>query len=98
MAFAVLTTVKVQPGAIDGLAELFEATNRDLVAVHDDWLGAMFTANRDTNEVTVIARWRHAASYETLRSSPEFEATMAQFARLFAGPPNVSINEILVEM
>ena len=98
MAFAVLTRVKVRPGSIDGLAELFASTNRDLVADHDDWLGAWFTANRTENEVTVIAHWRDANSYEKLRNSTEFQSTMARFAEEFAGPPMVSINEILVEM
>ena len=96
--FAVLTTVEVSEGSIDELAGLFDATNRELVAGHDDWLGAWFTANRATNEVTVIAHWRDAKSYEVLRNSEEFQATMAQFAQKFAGPPKVSINEILVQM
>lgn len=96
--FAVLTRVKVEEGSIDELAQLFDATNRALVAGHDDWLGAWFTANRDTNEVTVIARWRDAASYERLRASDSYQATMARFARKFLGPPEVSINEVLVEM
>ena len=96
--FVVLTTVKVKDGSIDGLAELFDATNRDLVAGHDDWLGAWFTANRETDEVTVIAQWRDASSYGLLRDSEEFQATMAKFAQQFIGPPRVSINEVLVEM
>ena len=96
--FAVLTTVKVQPGSIDGLAALFDETNRSLVAGHEAWLGAWFTANREASEVTVIARWRDADSYQRLRSSDAFQATMAQFAAKFAGPPAVSVNEVLVEM
>lgn len=96
--YAVVTTVEVQPGSIPELAALFDETNRDLVADHDDWLGAWFTANHDTNTVTVIARWTDAGSYDLLRSSPDFEATMARFAARFAGPPSVSVNEILVEM
>lgn len=96
--FAVITTVKVNEGSLDELARLFDATNRKLVAGHDDWLGAWFTANRATSELTVIAQWREASSYEALRDSKEFQATMAQFAQKFDGPPEVSINEILVQM
>lgn len=96
--FAVLTTVKVSEGSIDELAGLFDATNSGLVAGHDDWLGAWFTANRVTNEVTVIAQWRDVSSYEVLRNSEGFQTTMALFAQRFAGPPKVSINEILVQM
>jgi quinol monooxygenase YgiN len=98
MVFAVLTTVQVRPGSVDALAALFDSTNRDLVAGHDDWLGAWFTANRAEGEVTVIARWRDADSYEELRNSPEFAAAMGRFAEEFTGPSRVSVNEILVEM
>lgn len=96
--YAVLTTVRVQEGSIAELAALFDATNRALVADHDDWLGAWFTANEADSEVTVIARWRSAASYERLRTSDAFQQTMQEFATRFAGPPVVRVNEILVEM
>ena len=98
MVYAVLTTVQVLRDSIDSLANLFDETNRPLVAGHEDWLGAWFTANRDTDEVTVVARWRSADSYQALRNSPEFQATMAEFAKAFTSPPKVSVNEILVEM
>lgn len=96
--FAVITRVAVEPGSIDELAALFDQTNRDLVAGHDDWRGATFTANRETNEVTVIAHWTDPESYNRLRSSEEFGKIMGRFAARFTGPPEVSINEILVEM
>lgn len=96
--YVVITRVPVEEGAIDELAELFDATNRELVAGHEDWLGAWFTANRETGEVTVMARWSDADAYHRLRESPEFQATMARFAERFTGPPTVSVNELLVEM
>ena len=98
MAFAVVTRVKVRPGSIDALAALFDSTNRELVAGHDDWLGAWFTADRSEDEVTVIAHWRAAESYERLRNSPDFQQTMAGFAKEFVELPTVTINEILVQM
>lgn len=96
--FSVPTTVAVEQGSIDELARLFEATKRALIASHDDWLGAWFTANRETNEVVVIAQWRDAAPYGRLRDSTEYEAALAQFADRFVGPPQVSVNEVLVQM
>ena len=98
MTFAVVTTVKVNPEAIDRVAALFDETNRDLVAGHDDWLGAWFTADRERGEITVIARWRDPSSYQVLRESPEFQSTMARFAEDFLEQPRVSVNEILIEM
>ena len=53
--YAVITRVAVEPGSIDELAALFDETNRDLVAGHDDWKGATFSANRETNEVTAVS-------------------------------------------
>jgi len=96
--YVVVTTVSVRPESIDELARLFDDTNRALVAGHDDWLGADFTANRAAGTVTVIARWRRPESYERLSGSDEFRATMARFAPHFLAPPEVSINEVLVEM
>ncbi|MDJ0771668.1 MAG: antibiotic biosynthesis monooxygenase [Ilumatobacter sp.] len=96
--FTVTTVVPVEPESIDDLARLFDDTNRALVAEHDDWLGAWFTADRATNRVTVIARWRDPASYQRLRESAEFRTVMERFETRFTGPPTVTINEVLVEM
>ena len=96
--FVVVTTIEVEPGSIDTLAELFDATNHELVAGHDDWIAAYFTANREMNTITVIAHWKNPDSYAILRSSPEFQSTMARFAEHFVSPPQVSVNEVLVEM
>lgn len=98
MPWFVTTTVLVSPDAIDDLAALFDETNRDLVATHDDWLGASFTANRKTGEIRVVARWSNPASYEALRSSDEYAATMARFAPSFRSKPDITITEVLVEM
>ena len=98
MTYLVTTQVPVSPGAIDSLARLFDETNRDLVAAHDDWLGATFSANRETGEIRVIARWRSAESYQALRDSTAYVETMAKFVPSFTGPPVVTITEVLVEM
>jgi quinol monooxygenase YgiN len=96
--FAVITTVEVEPGSIPELAALFDSSNRELVAGHADWLGAWFTANHERSEITVIARWANADSYERLRAGDDFQQVMSQFAAKFVRPPSVSINEILVQM
>ena len=98
MTYLVTTQVPVSPEDIDRLALLFDETNRDLVATHDDWLGATFSANRETGEIRVIARWRDPQSYQRLRESKAFGDAMARFAPSFLGPPVVTVSEILVEM
>jgi quinol monooxygenase YgiN len=97
MDHVVITRVEVEEGSIDELAELFDRSNRELVSGHEDWLGAWFTANRETNEVTVLARWKDPTSYQRLRESDDFAAVMAQFAQRFVAPPVVSVNQLLVE-
>lgn len=98
MTVVVLTTIPVREGSIDEVARRFEETNPPLVADQADWLGAWFTGSRERSEITNIALWRSAESYEQLRRSEAFQATMSQFSDLFVGPPTVSINELLVEM
>ncbi|HEV2069828.1 MAG TPA: antibiotic biosynthesis monooxygenase [Acidimicrobiales bacterium] len=98
MTVVVLTTIPVKEGLIDDVADLFEQVNRPLVEGQADWLGAWFTVNRERGEITNIAHWKSADAYRRLRDSDEFKAAMAKFAPMFAGPPNVSINEVLVEM
>lgn len=45
-----------------------------------------------------MAHWESAEGYERLRNSNAFKQTMARFADMFVGPPNISVNEILVQM
>lgn len=98
MTVVVLTTIQVKEGAIDEVARRFDETNRPLIADQPDWLGAWFTGNRKRSEITNIALWKSAESYERLRSSEAFQATMSRFSDVLLGPPAVSINELLVEM
>jgi quinol monooxygenase YgiN len=98
MTVVVLTTIPVKEGSIDEVARIFEETNRALVEGHPEWRGAWFTANRQRNEITNIAHWESAEAYERLRASDEFKQTMTQFTELFVGPPNISINDLLVHM
>ena len=93
MAVVVLTTIPVKEGAIDDVARLFEETNRSLVRDRPDWLGALFSANRQRGEITNIAHWRSAEAYDRLRNSDEFKATMAKFADMFIGPPTLLITD-----
>jgi heme-degrading monooxygenase HmoA len=96
--YVVITTVQLKPGKIDEVRALFEETNPRLVEGESDWIKAKFTANRDADRVTVLAFWRDADAYRAFSSSAPFRQVMSQFAPYFAGPPAISINEILFEM
>jgi quinol monooxygenase YgiN len=96
--YAVTARVEVETGSIDELATLFDESNRALVADHPDWVGAWFTADREASQVTVIARWKDATSYTRLRESEDFQQIVSRFASRFVSAPQVSVNELLVEM
>lgn len=43
-------------------------------------MDAKFTADREENQVTVLAFWRDSESYKIFSSSESFRNVMAQFA------------------
>lgn len=96
--YVVITTVQLKPGKIDEVRILFEKSNPELVKDQADWLEAKFTANRELEQVTVLAFWRDADAYRAFSASKPFQAAMTQFGPYFAGPPQISINEVLFEM
>jgi heme-degrading monooxygenase HmoA len=94
---AVVTTVTLKPNTIDTVAKMFEETYIDVVKVEKHWLGAKFTANRETNTITVITFWTSADDYTAFRHTEKFRTTFAQFMEFFAAPPIVSVNEVLYD-
>ena len=96
--YVVITKAIAKPGHLDTVAQLFAETNPALVSDQSDWLEAVFAADPDTNEITVLAFWANAESYQAFGSSDAFRSTMGQFALHLAGPPAVSVSSILVGM
>ena len=96
--FVVMTRVKLKPDSANICAKIFEDSNPELVANEPDWLGARMLFDPQANIVTVIANWKNAEAYQQLSSSEKFQNTMMQFRDLFDGPPEISINNLLVEM
>lgn len=92
---AVITTVTLKPDCIDAVARMFEETYIDLVKVEKHWLSAKFTANRETNTITVITLWTSDKDYTTFRHTDRFQTTFAKFMEYFAAPPIVMVNEVL---
>ena len=96
--YVVMTRVKLKPGTSGICAQLFKETNPELVSTETDWLGARMIFDRDTDVLTVLATWRDTDSYQRLKDSAKFQSTMREFSRHFASPPEISANEVLVEM
>ena len=96
--FVVMTRVKLREGTVDRCAELFRKTNPDLVKGEVDWLGASMMYDSISSTVTVLARWRTTNSYERMSATPKFQSTMRKFSDFFEGPPEITTNDVLVEM
>lgn len=96
--FVVMTKVKLHEGTSAQCAELFRQTNPDLVKNEKDWLGAQMIFDRDANTITVLARWKDARSYQTMRTGAKFQDIMQEFGKFFASTPEVTTNEVLVDM
>ena len=69
-----------------------------LVSGEPDWLGAQMIFDHETDIVTVLATWQDTSSYKRLKASSEFQQTMQRFSELFASPPEISMNQLLVDM
>jgi heme-degrading monooxygenase HmoA len=94
---AVITTVTLKPDSIDTVAKMFEESYIELVRVQEHFLSAKFTANRDTNIITVITLWTSADHYMEFRHTDRFRTTFARFMDYFAAPPIVTVNEVLYD-
>ncbi len=96
--YVVMTRVKLKPGTHEKCAELFRQSNPNLVSSEPDWLGARMIYDHGSGVVTVLATWRDVDSYKRLSSGAEFQTTMRAFGSFFADPPEISMNEVLVDM
>lgn len=95
--YAVITKVPAKPGRVDDVAEMFRKTNPGLVAEQSAWLSARLLADRESDTVVVVAMWSDAEAYRKYADGPLRQA-MTDFIPLLAGPPEVQIFEILVDM
>ena len=95
---AVITHVRLKPGRIDDVREIFRRSNPLLVAEEEDWVGVIFTANRKDDTVTIVAKWKNPDSYHKYAAREEYKTAMEEFARYFREPPTIEVNEILVDM
>lgn len=96
--YVVMTRVKLQPGTNDQCADLFRQSNPDIVGNEQDWHGAQMIFDSETDIVTVLATWSDVDAYRQMSGSPKFKSAMSAFSQLFASAPEISINDLLVDM
>lgn len=96
--YVVMTRVRLKPNTHEACADLFRGSNPDLVAREQDWLGAQMIFDAESNVVTVLAKWRDHQSYVRMSGTLRFQHITRRFSELFAEPPEVTVNAVLVEM
>lgn len=96
--YVVMTRVKLHEGSGEKCAELFRQSNPKIVADEQDWHSAQMIFDSDTNVVTVLATWSDASSYRRMSTSPKFKKAMSEFGQFFASAPEISVNDVLVNM
>ena len=96
--YLVTTRVKIKPGTVDPVLELFQKTNPGLVKDQEDWVKASFSYDEEKRMVIVNATWKNKESYLKFSSSEPFTETMKSFGQFFLGPPEVQISKILFKM
>lgn len=96
--YAIVTTVPLQPGSAETVVALFKETNPAIVREQPDWREARMLLDRNANTVTVVAFWANPDSYRAMAASRSFRDVMQRFSAYFAGPPEVKVTEVVVEM
>ena len=96
--YLVTTRVKIKPGTVYQVLELFRTTNPGLVKNQKDWVKASFSYDEEKSVVIVNATWKNKESYLKFSKSEPFTETMKSFGQFFLGPPEVQISNILFEM
>jgi len=96
--YVVMTRVKLNPGTSEQCADLFRQSNPDLVGDEQDWHGAQMIFDSETDIVTVLASWSDVDSYLQMSSSQKFKSAMSEFSQFFASAPEISMNDLLVDM
>ncbi len=96
--YVVMTRVRLHPGTSEQCADLFRQSNPDLVEKEPDWHGAQMIFDSETDIVTVLASWSDIGSYRRMSKSQKFKSTMSAFSQHFASAPEVTVNDLLVEM
>jgi len=96
--YVVMTRVKLHAGSDQKCAELFRQSNPEIVGDEQDWYSAQMIFDSETNIVTVLATWSDANSYRQMSNSPKFKMAMSEFSQFFASAPEISVNDVLVDM
>lgn len=96
--FVVMTRVRLRPGTSEQCADLFRQSNPDLVGNEQDWHGAQMIFDSETDILTVLATWSDVDAYRQMSGSQKFRNAISEFSQFFASAPEVTVNDLLVDM
>ena len=90
----VVHTISVKPNTLDRARAFFEQQVPPLAERFSSWRGARLCATDDDRLVS-IGMWDDHDQMRAFLSQPAFEAAMASFSELFAGPPTQYVTQEL---
>lgn len=94
----VLLTVPFKPGADAGLAARFQQIIPGIVSKRPGFLGVTLNIDRQTSTAVVVGRWESAENARSYLDSDEVKQAMGALGEFMAGPPTISINQVVAEV
>ncbi len=92
-----VTTVQLQPGAIDQAVEIWRKSVLASAQMQPGFKEVLVLGDRATNKGYAITLWETEADLEASATGPYLRQTMAEFAPLFAGEPTQETLEVLLQ-
>ncbi len=94
----VIMKVALVPGSQEKTKTFFETTLLDVLSEFSSWRGATLAVDSETNEIVVVGSWADAEEMRSWLADPRHSDLMGQLAESFAGPPAVTIAEVVTEV
>ena len=94
--YARVVTVQVQPDKLDETINLYEDSVLSAARQQKGFQNGMLLVDRNTGKGVSITLWETEADLAASESSGYFQAQIAKFASLFAGPPTRELYQVAV--
>lgn len=96
--YVILTTVRVKPGTIDHVRDLFADAFPKAIDGQTDFHSVKYSADRVEDKITILEFWRSKEAYRELSNSDGYQEAISEISQFFTGPMRIQVNEILFEM
>ncbi len=91
----VITKIELAPDTHRAFQELFDSRVPAVLGQNSSWRGAEVSIDRDTNTAFVVGYWEDENQMRDFLPTPEHAALIQELAVHFAGPPEVTVTEVV---